>query len=233
MAARGSMLLRSSAWQRCRRWFAHTWELWVLALGHAFAGQFLANLATGLRQIDDPSVLQVTAVAAQVYTVVIAGPVPIRALGTGLFLLMLVLALRRQRLRRGCDLLGALLTARCGLQFVLLNLLLLAPLESGSMLLMQLLLFLPLVTLNFGWLYWRLDSGSRPQGCSQIRFDEEPPRAFDDFHVAANALLQFEPSGAKPLSRRMKTLFVIHGVVMMDLVALTLSRAIGLASAGA
>jgi hypothetical protein len=30
----------------------------------------------------------------------------------------------------------------------------------------------------------------------------------------------------------MKTLFVIHGVMMLDLVALTLSRAIGLASGG-
>jgi hypothetical protein len=30
----------------------------------------------------------------------------------------------------------------------------------------------------------------------------------------------------------MKTLFVIHGVMMLDLVALTLSRAIALAAAG-
>jgi hypothetical protein len=30
----------------------------------------------------------------------------------------------------------------------------------------------------------------------------------------------------------MKTLFVIHGIMMLDLVALTLSRAIGLASGG-
>jgi hypothetical protein len=30
----------------------------------------------------------------------------------------------------------------------------------------------------------------------------------------------------------MKTLFVVHGIMMLDLVALTLSRAIGLASGG-
>jgi len=30
----------------------------------------------------------------------------------------------------------------------------------------------------------------------------------------------------------MKSLFVLHGVVMLDLIALTLSRAIGLASGG-
>jgi hypothetical protein len=30
----------------------------------------------------------------------------------------------------------------------------------------------------------------------------------------------------------MKTLFVVHGVVMLNLMALTLSRAIGLASGG-
>lgn len=48
--------------------------------------------------------------------------------------------------------------------------------------------------------------------------------------MAGMTLLQFEPSGATATSRLMKSLFLMHGIVMLDLVALTLTRAIGLAS---
>ena len=215
---------------RFKRWWANTWQIWVLAAGHQFATLFLSNLAAGLGQINDPEVRGLALGVNHLYGLITSGPLPLRTVSGLLVVVLLLQSLRQPPSRRAIDLLGALLGLRCGLQFVLLNLMLLAPLKAGSLLLLQLLLFLPLITLNFGWLYWRLDSGSRLRGRSQIRFEEEPPHPFDYFHVAAIALLQFDPSGAKALTRPMKALFVLHGVVMMDLVALTLSRAIGLAS---
>jgi hypothetical protein len=114
----------------------------------------------------------------------------------------------------------------------MLNLLLLSRLKAGGLLLLELLLFIPVITINFGWLYWRLDSAARARGGAHIRFSEEAGTLdpFDYFHISSMTLLQFEPSGATATSRLMKTLFVIHGAMMLDLVALTLSRAIGLAS---
>jgi uncharacterized membrane protein len=134
----------------------------------------------------------------------------------------------------GVDLLGVLLTLRCFVIFILLNLLLLSQLRAGALLLTQLILFLPVITLNFGWLYWRLDAGARMKGRRHMRFaeDDDSPEPFDYFYIATRTLLQFEPSGAVAASRPMKTLFIIHGVMMLDLVALTLSRAISLASGG-
>jgi hypothetical protein len=44
------------------------------------------------------------------------------------------------------------------------NLLLMSRLKADGMLLWQLVLFIPVVTLNFGWLYWRLDSSARSAG---------------------------------------------------------------------
>ena len=134
----------------------------------------------------------------------------------------------------GIDILGAILTVRCFIIFVLLNLLLLSQLRAGGLLLMQLILFLPVITLNFGWLYWRLDAGARLKGQRHIRFaeDDDSPSPFDYYYIATRTLLQFEPSGATAASRLMKALFVIHGIMMLDLVALTLSRAISLASGG-
>jgi hypothetical protein len=212
-----------------RRQFVRFWELWVLMLGHGFASLFLSNLAAGLKDIHEPSVRALAQAGHRLFT--LGDHLPLRV---GMLLLLLVLALlvsRGRSIRLACDLLGTVLTLRCVVEFLLLNLLLLAPLESGGLLLLQLIVYLPLVTLNFGWIYWRLDSGARRQGRSHIRFDDGTAHSFDYFHIAANALLQFDPSGAKPLTRSMKSLFVLHGLVMMDLVALTLSRAIGLASA--
>ena len=103
---------------------------------------------------------------------------------------------------------------------------------SCHLLLTQLLLFLPVITLNFGWLYWRLDMGARAKGSQQIKFaeDDAAPRVFDYFYIATRTLMQFEPTGAEARSRAMKALFVLHGIMMLDLMALTLSRAIALAS---
>lgn len=154
-----------------------------------------------------------------------------------LALLVLVAQVRivmGKRTRWVLDLLGGLLLLRCSFQFVILNLLLLSHLKTGGLLLLQLLLFIPVITVAFGWLYWRLDTAARAKGQAHIRFNEEMGSLdpFDYYHVSAMTLLQFEPSGATPLSRLMKTLFVVHGIMMLDLVALTLSRAIGLASGG-
>ena len=213
------------AWRQLVR---RSWELWLLLLGHLFAVLFLHNLTGELSEVPDPLVRSV-AVAVERLVGVSHQHRSVQIAVLGAITTMLLLAARGRSLRRLCDVLGALLSVRCAMQFLLMNLLLVAPMGSGGLLLRQLVLFLPLVTLNFGWLYWRFDSGARRAGRCHIRFDDDSTHPFDYFHAAANALLQFDPSGARALTRPMKALFVLHGLVMMDLVALTLSRAIALA----
>lgn len=205
--------------------------LWILLAGHVFAALFLRNLGLGLDQIDDASLRSLAGGISVCHHFVVRWIAPVVLL---LVLLIQVRIALRKPVQPGLDLLGLLLSFRCLMMFLLLNLLLLSHLKAGGMLLMQLLLFIPVITLNFGWLYWRLDSAARREGRSHIRFSEDVGKLdpFDYFYVAAMTLLQFEPSGASPTSRLMKSLFVIHGVMMLDLVALTLSRAISLASGG-
>ena len=205
--------------------------LLILIAGHAFAGIFMRNLGAGLEEIADPFAARIarffyTAFSA---TVSVLGPVIIAFVAFLIFWLW-----RGKPVQWGIDILGGLLTLRCFVIFVLLNLLLLSQLREGALLLTQLILFLPVITLNFGWLYWRLDAGARTEGRQQIRFaeDDDSPSVFDYFYIATRTLLQFEPTGASAASRTMKALFVIHGIMMLDLVALTLSRAISLASGG-
>ena len=206
-------------------------SLWVLLAGHVFSGLFLRNLGAGLSQIDDPTATRIAEYMSGSFHLFIRyAPLPMIAL----VVIIQILIILRRPAQLGIDLIGALLTVRCLMQFLMLNLLLLSHLKAGGMLLLQLVLFIPVITINFGWLYWRIDSHARKHGRSHIRFDEEMGTLdpFDYFHIAANTLLQFEPAGAKPTSRLMKALFVVHGVMMLDIVALTLSRAISLATGG-
>ena len=215
-----------------QRAFSRSGLLLVLAIGHLSAGLFILNLQTGFEQISEPGVRRLTMVLFAASQSITLHQVQLKFIVGGLLLLVLIRQAWGWPTRWFTDAMGALLCLRCTLQFLLLNLLLLSPMRAGGLLLGQLVLFLPVITIAFGWLYARLDSVARQRGRTHIAFDDGRQRIgnFDYFHMAGMTLLQFEPSGATATSRLMKSLFLLHGIVMLDLVALTLSRAIGLAS---
>ena len=200
--------------------------------GHVFASLFLRELSLGLGEIEDPRLKGTVRFISGFYYLTNHWAKPV------VLLLMVFLQIRiliGRPVQLGLDFLGGMLTLRSVFLFVTMNLLLMSRLEADGMLLLQLVLFIPVVTLNFGWLYWRLDSAARRAGRRHIRFEneeEDPVSIFDYFHASSMALHQFEPKGASPTTRLMKTLFMLHGVIMLDLVALTLSRAISLTSGG-
>ena len=133
--------------------------------------------------------------------------------------------------RNVTDFLGVLICISSFLQILLLNLLLLTPMREGSLLLIQLLLFLPEITIAFGWVYFRMDMEARQRDSHHIIFEDDSNStdAFDYFYISAKQILVFESSGAIATTKLMKILFLLHGLLMMDLVALTLSRAMSLA----
>lgn len=226
--------MNGSLLDRARRGLSRTAILLTLLLGHLCAGLFVSNLDQGLNQIDDAAIRRLATLVHHLFETLTLQYRPVRLVVVAAALLVMVRQIRGQAMDWFLDLFGGLLLLRCSIQFVLLNLLLLAPMRAGALLLSQLVLFLPVITIGFGWLYWRLDSGARRCGRVHIQFDDagESVKRFDYFHLAVTMLLSFEPSGASASTRLMKTVFLVHGVVMLDLVALTLSRAIGLASGG-
>ena len=226
------MTATAPAWLRLG--FSRCAILLILFVGHLSAGLFLANLHQGVADIQDASIRQATAVVHRLFESLVINQRPLRLAMVGVVLVVLIRQIRGRPTTWFLDLFGSLLLLRCAVQFLMLNLLLLTPMRAGGLLLIQLVLFLPVITIAFGWLYLRLDCGARRRGRIHIRFDEAEPTIdrFDYFYLAGITLLSFEPSGATAATRLMKTLFLVHGVVMLDLVALTLSRAIGLASNG-
>ncbi len=206
----------------------------LLVAGHAAAGLFLLNLDQGLTQIQELSLRRFAQGVYGLFSLLVVNHPLVRPLMGVAIAVVLWRSLRGRPIAWAIDLLGVLLCLRCALQFVLLNLLLLAPLRSGGLLLIQLVLFLPVITVAFGWVYWRLDTGARRLGRNHLRFEEPSEEAgvFDYLLLSVRSLLQLEPAGATAITRLMKSLFVLHGVVMLNLIALTLSRAIGLATGG-
>ena len=215
-----------------RSLIAQSTPLWILVGGHVFASLFLRELSLSLNNIEDPRLQSTVLFISAFYHLTNDWAKPV------VLLLMVFLQIRillGRPIQLGLDFLGGILTLRSLFLFVTLNRLLMSRLKAGGMLLMQLVLFIPVVTLNFGWLYWRLDSAARSAGRRHMRFEneeEDPVSIFDYFYASSMALHQFEPKGASPTTRLMKTLFMLHGAVMLDLVALTLSRAIALTSGG-
>jgi hypothetical protein len=208
--------------------------LGVLMAAHLAAGLFLRELPAGAGQITDPGIRSFTLWVFRMFDLTVIRHPGLHLATVAVILMVLVRALRGYPIRIALDILGTLLCVRCLLQFVLLNLLLLAPMKAGGLLLIQLVLFLPVIITAFGWLYWRLDTGAHVHGRRHLRFSDDfgNDGALDYFYASWMALLQFEPSEATPTTPLMKVLFVMQGVAMMDLAALTLSRAIGLASGG-
>ena len=206
--------------------------LLVLAVAHMAAGLFLRELPAGANQIADPRLRNLILAVFRCFDLMVISHPLLQLLIAIVILAVLVWVLLGRPIGRFLDAIGALLCLRCLLQFLLLNLLLLARLKAGGLLLTQVVLFLPVILTAFSWLYWRLDKGARTRGRRHLRFSEgfSDDGALDYFYASWMSLLKFEPSGATPTTPLMKVLVVVQGLAMMDLVVLTLSRAIGLAS---
>ena len=121
----------------------------------------------------------------------------------------------------------------------MLNLLIINPLSDNMLLLRQFLCFMPALILGWGWLYWRLDQGARRRGRQLLLFPEDSPNdlreplsTFDYYYHSAMVAFIFELSEVEPLTKPMKILFLINAGMMLDLVGLVLTQAIGLAGTG-
>jgi len=152
------------------------------------------------------------------------------------YFLVFLLPLMGKSNRLLLDCMGFFLLARTLIGFVMLNLLIINPLGDNMLLLRQFLSFMPALILSWGWLYWRLDQGARRKGRQLLLFPEdqpsdlrEPLSTFDYYYHSAMVAFIFELSEVEPLTKSMKVLFLINAGMMLDIVGLVLTQAIGLA----
>ena len=145
----------------------------------------------------------------------------------------LPLSPRRRRLL--IDAMSLLVIIRLIVLFGTLNLMIFLPPADRALLFSQLLIFLPCFLLVWGWIYWRVDTYSVSLGRGRIftssTSGDDIPSPSDYFIASFTSLLTLTLDNFNGKTRFARILIFLHGVMMWDVLATTLSRAIDLASA--
>jgi hypothetical protein len=137
---------------------------------------------------------------------------------------------RPQWSRGYLDILGIYFAARMTTQLIGLNILVFDFTTSRFLLITQLLFFLPYALLVWGWIYWRLDTsaGRRRRQLFRLDIEGENPRPIDYLIASFSSVFSASINGIKGRSARARVLILLHGLVIFDVMGLTLSRAVAL-----
>ena len=156
------------------------------------------------------------------------------AIVVGAAFVCLFLPLTPLRRRFLIDTVFVLVIIRLLLLFGILNIMIFLPPSDRVLLFVQLLLFLPCLLLVWGWIYWRVDTHSVSLGRGRIftssTSEDDIPPPYDYFIASFTSLLTATLDNFNGKTRFARTLILLHGVMMWYIMALTLSRAIALAS---
>ena len=107
------------------------------------------------------------------------------------------------------------------------NLLLVAPIKSPVLLIVELLLFIPIILICFSWWYWRINAGRSIRDLPPAILVHDAPGAMEYFFFAAEVCFDYSQDSFK--SAASKALGLLNGFVVLDIFGLTLSRAVDLA----
>jgi hypothetical protein len=129
------------------------------------------------------------------------------------------------------DFLGVYVIFRLVVQLIGLNILVFDSVTSRFLLISQVLFFLPYSLLIWGWVYWRLDTFARARNRPIFHLDCEgvaPPRPIDYFVASFSSVFSATINAIKGNSARARILILFHGLMIYDVMGLTLSRALAI-----
>ena len=100
--------------------------------------------------------------------------------------------------------------------------------KDPVLLLVELVLFVPIVLIGFSWWYWRLNHLSRiGKGKEAITFDKKPT-PFSYFAKTASVVVSDTTEHGVCETDVARMIRILNGFVVLDIFGLTLSRAVGL-----
>ena len=216
-----------------RHFISRNWEILLLCFVLVFQ-IFSGDLFLLASRKATPYSLLNSSIAFLAYLRQYVVPIMLPVLvGAAFACLFFPLSQRRRRLL--IDTMYALVAFRLLMLFGVLNLMIFLPPSDRILLFSQLLLFLPCLLLIWGWIYWRVDTHSVSLGRGRIftssTSEDDIPPPYDYFIASFTSLLTTTLDNFNGKTRFARTLIFLHGVMMWDIMALTLSRAIALASA--
>ena len=142
--------------------------------------------------------------------------------------ILIVWIILGQKARIATDIFAIYLTICWILELICMNLLLVSPILNPVFMLVELVLFIPIILIGFSWWYWRLNHQSRiGKGDPSITFDK-PPTYLSYFIKTACVAVNDTTEHGVCQSDTAKLVRIFNGFVVMDVFGLTLSRAVGL-----
>ena len=142
-----------------------------------------------------------------------------------IFILGLIIwILLGKQARFATDVYATVLSFAWLLELVSMNLLLVSPLKDPVLLLVELVLFVPIILIGFSWWYWRLNHQSRlGKGKAAITFDKKPT-PFSYFAKTASIVVSDTTEHGVCETDTARALRIMNGFVVLDIFGLTLSR---------
>ena len=129
--------------------------------------------------------------------------------------------------RFATDLVALFLSLSWIIEFVIMNLLLVAPIKSPILLITELLLFIPIILICFSWWYWRLNLQRKNNKVTPAIILDDKPGAIEYFFFSAEIFFNYSQESCKTTTA--KFLRLINAFIVLDIFGLTLSRAVDLA----
>jgi hypothetical protein len=151
---------------------------------------------------ENPSLKASQSVLADVVRLTSQDLHPILLIATAIWIALTITAIARQRImpRWMLDAMGVWAVGRMTLDFILINGLIFHPgLVQPSVLLSQILIYLPFFAITWGWLFYRLDRVQSGKAASIITMSHvgptRTPQTYDYYHATFNAIIN--KGGAK------------------------------------
>ena len=128
------------------------------------------------------------------------------------------------------DFFGVLFVFRLIFQFIFVNVLIFAPAASPSLLLGQIIAYLPFFVMTWGWLMWRIDHRGQefPQQVIAILETEGPVNSFDYYHASVISVINQGKTGFRGVTNLGRFFVLIHSLMLLDVLGIALVRAYGL-----
>jgi len=201
-------------------------EIYILSIAFFFSVSFDRNL--NLDDVEDSSVKNLLENIHLVLDSFTNYEHPLGAIFLIFILCLIIWGLSGKDSRLLSDVYAIILSFAWLLELASMNLLLVSPLKDPVLLLVELVLFVPIVLIGFSWWYWRLNHLSRlGKGKAAITFDKKPT-PFSYFAKTASVVVSDTTEHGVCETDVARALRIMNGFVVLDIFGLTLSRAVGL-----
>ncbi len=201
-------------------------EVYILSIAFFFSVSFDRNL--NLDDVDDSPVKGLLENIHLILDSFTNYEHPLGAIFLIFIFVLIIWILLGKQARFVTDFYATVLSFAWLLELVSMNLLLVSPLKDPVLLLVELVLFVPIILIGFSWWYWRLNHQSRlGKGKAAIIFDKKPT-PFSYFAKTASIVVNDTTEHGVCETDIARALRIMNGFVVLDIFGLTLSRAVGL-----